>query len=85
MHVGDLSAEELPQFGQILSMLLQHAPLHNQLLANAVLLQELIQNLTRAVADRFALLLQHHRGSWLFCTPWKYDPQRHVLTPFIQP
>ncbi|MEQ2294672.1 hypothetical protein AMECASPLE_006324 [Ameca splendens] len=47
MHVGDLSAEELPQFGQILSMLLQHTPLHNQLLANAVLLQELIQNLTR--------------------------------------
>lgn len=46
MHVGDLSAEELPQLGQILSMLLQHTPLHNQLMANAVLLQELIQNLT---------------------------------------
>ncbi|XP_038146984.1 testis-expressed protein 10 homolog isoform X1 [Cyprinodon tularosa] len=47
MHVGDLSAEELPQLGQILSMLLQHTPLHNQLMANTVLLQELIQNLTR--------------------------------------
>ncbi|XP_021164507.2 testis-expressed protein 10 homolog [Fundulus heteroclitus] len=47
MHVGDLSAEELPQLGQILSMLLQHAPLHNQLMANAALLQELIQTLTR--------------------------------------
>lgn len=46
MHVGDLSAEELPQLGQILSMLLQHTPLHNQLMANTVLLQELIQNLT---------------------------------------
>ncbi|XP_035019318.1 testis-expressed protein 10 homolog [Hippoglossus stenolepis] len=47
MRVGDLSEEELPQLGQILSMLLQHAPLHNQLLANAALLQEIIQNLTR--------------------------------------
>lgn len=47
MHVADLGSEELPQLGQILSMLLQHAPLHNQLMANAVLLQELVQNLTR--------------------------------------
>lgn len=47
LRVGDLSEEELPQLGQILSMLLQHAPLHNQLLANASLLQEIIQNLTR--------------------------------------
>ncbi|XP_033496394.1 testis-expressed protein 10 homolog [Epinephelus lanceolatus] len=47
MHVGDLSEEELPQLGQVLSMLLQHTPLHNQLLANAALLQEIIQHLTR--------------------------------------
>ncbi|XP_022621555.1 testis-expressed protein 10 isoform X2 [Seriola dumerili] len=47
LRVGDLSEEELPQLGQILSMLLQHAPLHNQLLANAALLQEIIQQLTR--------------------------------------
>ncbi|XP_028983924.1 testis-expressed protein 10 homolog [Betta splendens] len=47
MRVGDLSEEELPQLGQILSMLLQHTPLHNQLLANAALLQEIIQQLTR--------------------------------------
>lgn len=44
--VGDLNEEELPQLGQILSMLLQHTPLHNQLLANAALLQEIIQQLT---------------------------------------
>uniref|UniRef100_A0A8C9X0F1 Testis expressed 10 n=1 Tax=Sander lucioperca TaxID=283035 RepID=A0A8C9X0F1_SANLU len=47
MRVGDLSEEELPQLGQILSMLLQHTPLHSQLLANTALLQEIIQNLTR--------------------------------------
>lgn len=47
LRVGDLNEEELPQLGQILSMLLQHTPLHNQLLANTALLQEIIQHLTR--------------------------------------
>ncbi|XP_028282103.1 testis-expressed protein 10 homolog [Parambassis ranga] len=47
LHVGDMNEEELPQLGQILSMLLQHTPLHNQLLANTALLQEIIQHLTR--------------------------------------
>ncbi|XP_047454705.1 testis-expressed protein 10 homolog isoform X2 [Mugil cephalus] len=47
LHVGDLNEEELPQLGQILAMLLQHTQLHSQLLANAALLQEIIQHLTR--------------------------------------
>ncbi|XP_008321254.1 testis-expressed protein 10 homolog isoform X2 [Cynoglossus semilaevis] len=42
----DLSDEELPHLGQILLMLLQHTPLHNQLMANAPLLQEIIQHIT---------------------------------------
>lgn len=46
LHVGDLNEEELPQLGQILSMLLQHTQLHSQLLANTALLQEIIQHLT---------------------------------------
>lgn len=46
MRVGDLSGEERPQLGQILSLLLQHTPIQNQLLANAALLQEIIQQLT---------------------------------------
>lgn len=46
MLVKDLNEEELPQLGQILSMLLQHVPLHTQLLANSTLLQEIIQHLT---------------------------------------
>ncbi|XP_056299978.1 testis-expressed protein 10 homolog [Pseudoliparis swirei] len=47
VRVGDLSEEELPRLGQVLSMLLQHTPIHNQLLANAALLQEIMQHLTR--------------------------------------
>lgn len=47
MQVDDLNEDELPQLGQILSMLLQHVPLHSQLLANSHLLQEIIQHLTR--------------------------------------
>ncbi|KAM6967337.1 testis-expressed protein 10 homolog [Aplochiton taeniatus] len=47
LHVGDLCEEELPQLGQILSMLLQHAALRNHLLPNSTLLQHVIQDLTR--------------------------------------
>lgn len=47
LRVGDLTEEELPHLGQVLSMLLQHAPLHNQLLANSALIQDIIQQLTR--------------------------------------
>ncbi|KAM3873626.1 testis-expressed protein 10 homolog [Diretmus argenteus] len=47
LRVGDLCEEELPQLGQILSMLLQHTPIRNHLLANAALLQHIIQDLTR--------------------------------------
>uniref|UniRef100_A0A673A172 Testis expressed 10 n=1 Tax=Sphaeramia orbicularis TaxID=375764 RepID=A0A673A172_9TELE len=47
LRVGDLDEEELPHLGQILSMMLQHTPLHNQLLANTALLQDIIQHLTR--------------------------------------
>lgn len=46
MQVDDLSEDELPQLGRILCTLLQHVPLHSQLLANSHLLQEIIQQLT---------------------------------------
>lgn len=46
LRVGDLCEEELPQLGQILSMMLQHAPLRSHLLANTSLLQHVIQELT---------------------------------------
>lgn len=47
LRVGDLTEEELPHLGQVLSMLLQHSPLHNQLLANSALIHDIIQQLTR--------------------------------------
>lgn len=47
LRVGDLTEEELPHLGQVLSMLLQHSPLHSQLLANSALIHEIIQQLTR--------------------------------------
>lgn len=47
LRVGDLTEEELPHLGQVLSMLLQHSPLNNQLLANSALIHEMIQQLTR--------------------------------------
>lgn len=63
LHVGDLSEEELPQLGQILSMLLHHSPLHNQMLANAALLQEIIQHVTVKPTDT------SHRTCWIsLCT-----------------
>ena len=55
LRVGDLSDEELPQLGQMLSMVLQHTALHNQLLANAALLQEIIQNLTVNTANTYLI------------------------------
>ncbi|TWW79248.1 testis-expressed protein 10 homolog [Takifugu flavidus] len=47
MQVKDLKEAELPQLGQILSMLLQHTPLHSHLMASSALLQDIIQHLTR--------------------------------------
>ncbi|XP_024122757.1 testis-expressed protein 10 homolog [Oryzias melastigma] len=47
MRGADVNEKKLPQLGQILSMMLQHTPLHNQLLANATLLQEIMLHLTR--------------------------------------
>lgn len=46
MQVDELSEDELPQLGRVLCTLLQHVPLHSQLLANSHLLQEIIQQLT---------------------------------------
>lgn len=57
MQVEDLNEDELPQLGQILSMLLQHVPIHSQLLANSTLLQEIIQHLTVHAALRMILRL----------------------------
>ena len=57
LRVGDLCEEELPQLGQILSMMLQHAPLRSHLLANTALLQLIIQELTVSGRPAGTLLL----------------------------
>ncbi|XP_016139037.1 testis-expressed sequence 10 protein homolog [Sinocyclocheilus grahami] len=44
--VCDLCEEELPVLAQILSLLLQHSQLRNHMMANASLLQHIIQDLT---------------------------------------
>lgn len=58
MQVKDLKEAELPQLGQILSMLLQHTPLHSQLMANSALLQDIIQHLTVTTCQTLTQLLQ---------------------------
>lgn len=47
VQLAELSEDELPRLGRVLATLLQHVPLHGQLLANSHLLQEIIQRLTR--------------------------------------
>lgn len=46
LRVCDLCKEELPLLAQILSLLLQHTQLRNQVAANGALLQTIIQDLT---------------------------------------
>lgn len=58
MQVKDLKEAELPQLGQILSMLLQHTPLHSHLMASSALLQDIIQHLTVTTCHTLAQLLQ---------------------------
>lgn len=58
MQVKDLKEAELPQLGQILSMLLQHTPLHSHLMASSALLQDIIQHLTVTTCQTLTQLLQ---------------------------
>ncbi|XP_031432537.1 testis-expressed protein 10 homolog isoform X2 [Clupea harengus] len=47
LRVCDMCEEEFPQLAQILSLLMQHTHLRNHMVANASLLQHIIQELTR--------------------------------------
>ncbi|XP_038203790.1 testis-expressed protein 10 isoform X1 [Arvicola amphibius] len=46
LRVNRASPEELPVVGQLLRLLLQHAPLRTHMLANAILVQQIIKNIT---------------------------------------
>lgn len=59
-RVCDLCEEELPVLAQILSLLLQHTQLRNHMMANASLLQHIIQDLTVAFTH---MVPQEHNGT----------------------
>lgn len=46
LRVNRASPEELPVVGQLLRLLLQHAPLRAHMLTNAILVQQIIKNIT---------------------------------------
>nr|XP_048275841.1 testis-expressed protein 10 [Myodes glareolus] len=46
LRVNRASPEELPVVGQLLRLLLQHAPLRTHMLTNAILVQQIIKNIT---------------------------------------
>ncbi|KAH0503822.1 Testis-expressed sequence 10 protein [Microtus ochrogaster] len=46
LRVNRAAPEELPVVGQLLRLLLQHAPLRTHMLANAILVQQIIKNIT---------------------------------------
>ncbi|OWK07145.1 TEX10 [Cervus elaphus hippelaphus] len=46
LRVSRAGPEELPVVGQLLRLLLQHAPLRTHMLTNAVLVQQIIKNIT---------------------------------------
>lgn len=46
LRVNRAAPEELPVVGQLLRLLLQHAPLRTHMLTNAILVQQIIKNIT---------------------------------------
>lgn len=46
LRVNRVGPEELPVVGQLLRLLLQHAPLRSHMLTNAILVQQIIKNIT---------------------------------------
>lgn len=46
LRVNRASPEELPVVGQLLRLLLQHVPLRSHMLTNAILVQQIIKNIT---------------------------------------
>ncbi|XP_051574912.1 testis-expressed protein 10 homolog [Myxocyprinus asiaticus] len=74
-RVCDLCEEELPLLAQILSLLLQHTQLRNHMMANARLLQHIIQDLTHFYGGEtreqwltdllycYSVTLSGHRGN----------------------
>lgn len=52
LRVNRAGPEELPVVGQLLRLLLQHAPLRTHMLTNAILVQQIIKNITVRSTNR---------------------------------
>lgn len=64
LRVNRAAPEELPVVGQLLRLLLQHAPLRTHMLANAILVQQIIKNITVGSTN---LVLVLSRGGGFVC------------------
>lgn len=87
-RVCDLCEEELPVLAQILSLLLQHTQLRNHMMANASLLQHIIQDLTVPNTHGSSRTLWHIRICiaydcmylfYLCCNRWNFFQQFEIL------
>lgn len=67
LRVNRASPEELPVVGQLLRLLLQHVPLRSHMLTNAILVQQIIKNITVGIVEPSALssLLEGGEGRGL--------------------
>ena len=67
LRVNRAGPEELPVVGQLLRLLLQHAPLRTHMLTNAILVQQIIKNITVSMEQGFVLLLEKGfmRRAWV--------------------
>lgn len=66
LRVNRAGPEELPIVGQLLRLLLQHAPLRTHMLTNAILVQQIIKNITVRRATRGLCPLSTGGGSWSY-------------------
>jgi hypothetical protein len=62
LRVNRVGSEELPVVGQMLRLLLQHAPLRPHMLTNAILVQQIIKNITVRSRVPTVLYCQYRRG-----------------------
>lgn len=56
LRVNRAGPEELPVVGQLLRLLLQHAPLRTHMLTNAILVQQIIKNIMVRSMDKGSIL-----------------------------
>lgn len=83
LRVNRAGPEELPVVGQLLRLLLQHAPLRTHMLTNAILVQQIIKNITVRSTNRATLLLV--LDSWARRWLWEARVPAPWQTPGIKP